>query len=285
MWMVTGGNGNLGRGIVEHLVQLAPSTSLAVGVRDPSVAFGLRELGVEVRAGDFEDAGALATAFSGVQRLLLVSTNGMPHETRFQHHAYAAEAAVRAGVEEIVYTSLISTAPDVIGKVHRQTEEFLRGLGVRVIILRNPLYLDNLVDALVGESSVEALCDGPLNAAWRSDLAEAAARVFVDPGRRDCYDFTGPEAFRTSQIAAEVAAVTGVPMPFRTLTEEEFLRQLAHEGVPEFLRKILLDLQHTIRDGGFGHLTDDLAEALGRPPRSMSERVRLLWSEAGVAGD
>lgn len=279
MWMVTGGNGRLGRGIAEQLVRLTDPAGVVVGVRDPSASFGLRELGVTVRPADFEDARALAGAFDGVDRLVLVSTSGMPHETRYQHHVDAARAAVRAGVREIVYTSLITTAPDVIGRVHRRTEEFLAGLEVRTTFLRHPFYLDNFVDGLVGEDGIEALSDGPINAAWRSDLAEAAARVLADDDRLPSYDFTGPTAFRMSELAAEIAAVTGRPMPFRTLAEAEFTRQLAAEGVPEFLREILLDIQHTIRDGGFAAINDQLADVLGRRPADLRDRVRMLWGD------
>lgn len=122
MWMVTGGNGQLGRAIVDHLVTLVDPSTVAVGVRDPQIATGLGRLGVEVRRADFEDAAAMRTAFDGVERMVLVSTNAMPHTSRYRHLQDATDAALRAGVDSIVYTSLITTAPESIGDVHRLSE-------------------------------------------------------------------------------------------------------------------------------------------------------------------
>ncbi|MCB0907872.1 MAG: NAD(P)H-binding protein [Nocardioidaceae bacterium] len=284
MWMVTGGNGRLGRAIVEHLVTIVDPGEVAVGVRDPQIASGLGRLGVEVRRADFEDAAAMRTAFDGIERMVLVSTNAMPHTTRYRHLQDATDAALRAGVDSIVYTSLITTAPEAIGDVHRLSEHYLRRSGARVTLLRHPLYLESFVDDLVGEPSVEAVSDGPINAAWRDDLAEAAARVLADDARLEVYDFTGPTAWRMSDLAAEIERQQGRPMPFRRLSEHDFLRHAAGEGAPDFLRQILLDLQHTIEAGGFAHVTDDLARVLGRPPRSMPDRVAQLSALAASTG-
>ncbi|MFN8190289.1 MAG: NAD(P)H-binding protein [Nocardioidaceae bacterium] len=284
MWMVTGGNGRLGRAVVEHLVTLIDPGEVAVGVRDPQIASGLGRLGVEVRRADFEDAAAMRTAFDGIERMVLVSTNAMPHTTRFRHLQDATDAALRAGVDSIVYTSLITTAPEAIGDVHRLSEHYLRRSGARVTFLRHPLYLESFVDDLVAEPSVDAVSDGLINAAWRDDLAEAAARVLADDARREVYDFTGPTAWRMSELAAEIGRQQGRPMPFRRLSEHDFLRQSAAEGMPDFLRQILLDLQHTIEAGGFAHVTDDLAQVLGRPPRSMPDRVAQLSTLAASTG-
>jgi NAD(P)H dehydrogenase (quinone) len=279
MWMVTGGNGQLGRAIVDHLVTLIDPGEVAVGVRDPQIATGLGRLGVEVRRADFEDAAAMRTAFDGVERMVLVSTNAMPHSHRYRHLQDATDAALRAGVDSIVYTSLITTAPEAIGDVHRLSELYLRRCGARVTFLRNPLYLENFVDQLVEEDSVESVSDGPVNAAWRGDLAEAAALVLADDDRRDVYDFTGPTAWRMSDLAAEIERQQGRPVPFRRLSEHDFLRQSAAEGMPDFLRQILLDLQHTIEAGGFSQVTTELGQVLGRPPRSMADRVAHLMAQ------
>ena len=77
MILVTGANGQLGRRIVEHLLtRKSPDTPLAVSVRDPAKAADLAARGVAVRTGDFDAPATLTTAFAGVTRLVLISTDG-----------------------------------------------------------------------------------------------------------------------------------------------------------------------------------------------------------------
>ena len=64
--LVTGVTGHLGRGIVEHLLKLKPSSEIAVLARDPAKAVDLSAKGVEMRRGDYFDLESLKRAFAGV---------------------------------------------------------------------------------------------------------------------------------------------------------------------------------------------------------------------------
>lgn len=68
MIIVTGANGQLGRGIVENLLRLVPASEVGVSVRKPEQAAALAARGVRVRAGDFADAAGLAGAFEARPR-------------------------------------------------------------------------------------------------------------------------------------------------------------------------------------------------------------------------
>lgn len=54
-------------------------SQLAVSVRNPEKAEGLRARGVEVRHGDYDQPETLDSAFSGIDRLLIISTAGEPN--------------------------------------------------------------------------------------------------------------------------------------------------------------------------------------------------------------
>ena len=93
MILVTGANGQLGRRIVEHLLtRKSADIPLAVSVRDPAKAADLAARGVAVRKGDFDAPATLTTAFSGVTRLVLISTDG-PKAVRIGQHRAAIQAA------------------------------------------------------------------------------------------------------------------------------------------------------------------------------------------------
>ena len=65
MIVVTGANGQLGRGVVESLLVRMPPGGLVASVRNAGQAATLAARGVEVRTGDFAAADSLATAFRG----------------------------------------------------------------------------------------------------------------------------------------------------------------------------------------------------------------------------
>src|ERR1700682_277966 len=102
--LVTGATGKFGTKVVETLLKTVPSSQLAVSVRNPEKAEGLRARGGEVRHGDFDHPETLDSAFSGIDRLLIISADG-DNETRIRQHTNAVAGAQRAQVGFIAYTS------------------------------------------------------------------------------------------------------------------------------------------------------------------------------------
>lgn len=93
--------------MVDTLLKTVPANQLAVSVRKPEKAEGLRVQGVDVRQGDFDRPETLDAAFKGIDRLLLISADG-DNETRIRQHTNAVAAAERAGVKFIAYTSIVN---------------------------------------------------------------------------------------------------------------------------------------------------------------------------------
>src|SRR3569623_3263971 len=100
---VTGANGHLGRVVIEYLLA-AGSARVIAGARDPSRLADLAAKGAAARRADFDDPASLATAFAGVDRVLIISTAGLGSGQRLRQHLNAVAAAKAAGVEEIGYT-------------------------------------------------------------------------------------------------------------------------------------------------------------------------------------
>jgi NAD(P)H dehydrogenase (quinone) len=99
--LVTGASGVIGKKTLQHLLKRKPADQLVGLARDPSKAKELSEAGIEIRYGDYYDIGSLDLAFKDVEKLMLVSTHAFTD--RDTAHANAIDAAVRAGVEHIVY--------------------------------------------------------------------------------------------------------------------------------------------------------------------------------------
>ena len=71
-------------------------------VRSEAKAEALKRAGIHVRIGDYGDKEAMERVFEGIDRVLFVS--GAPGN-RQKEHANVVEAAIKAGVSYIAYTS------------------------------------------------------------------------------------------------------------------------------------------------------------------------------------
>ena len=74
--------------------------------RLPADELDLAQNGVTVRRADFADPGTLDEAFAGAEAMVLVSTTTVGE--RFDNARNAIDAAGRAGVSQIVYTSIVN---------------------------------------------------------------------------------------------------------------------------------------------------------------------------------
>src|SRR5690606_37976520 len=146
--LVTGASGHLGRAIVEELLARG-ATGVIAGSRRPEAVADLAGKGAAVRAVDFDAPAGLAAAFAGVERLLIVSTDGIGK--RVTQQKAAIDAAVAAGVRHVIYTSAPAARPNPdagLGAEHFWTEQALAASGLDFTILRNHMYAENnLADA------------------------------------------------------------------------------------------------------------------------------------------
>src|SRR4051812_9246190 len=104
MIMVSGASGNLGRRTVQHLVQRIDASRVLALSRTPDA---IGDLGVRSRHADFDEPNSLVRALDGAERLLIVSIGT---DDRLPKHARAIDAAAKAGVGHVVFTSLTRAA-------------------------------------------------------------------------------------------------------------------------------------------------------------------------------
>ncbi|EWY40081.1 nucleoside-diphosphate sugar epimerase [Skermanella stibiiresistens SB22] len=276
--MVTGAGGHLGRRVVEILLAGGQGKVIA-GSRDPSKLTALAELGAEIRKVDFDDPD-LAGTFAGVDRLLIVSTDeiAVPGRRLAQHKA-AVDAAVKAGVGHVVYTSMpnpepgspIPFAPDHFG-----TEQALAASGLGWTVLRDSWYAENLLLSLphvlaTGQWFTSA-GDGRVAHVTRDDCARAAAAALAAGERGNArYDVTGPEALTTTEIAAIASDVFGRPITVVQVTDEQLAEGMVASGVPAFLAPILVSFDTNTRVGRADLVGDGVKTLTGEDPTSLRD--------------
>lgn len=285
MILVTGANGQLGRSIVDQLVARHGATGIAVSVRTPAKAADLAERGIAVRQGDFDRPETLAAALAGVDKLILVSTDG-PKEVRIRQHRNAIDAARMAGVKHVLYTSFIDVATDSpaeFAAVHRATEADLAASGLKFTALRNALYADLLPAVVTGAlaTGVFELPAGSGRASFvsRVELAEAIAAAALAPGlARNVYELTGQATHDYHEVAAAVAHVLGKPVRYQPVSEISYVQALASHGLPPWLAGALANMYAAVAAGKFDRVSNDFALLVGHPPRPLACLARELFA-------
>jgi NAD(P)H dehydrogenase (quinone) len=279
--LVTGATGKLGSKVVESLLKTIPASELAVSVRNPEKAESLRARGVEVRQGDFDHPESLENAFTGIDRLLIISADG-DNETRIHQHTNAVQAAERAGVKFIAYTSLANAteSKNLMAPPHVATEAAIIKTGIPYSFLRNNWYLENEIGSIQGAMGgapwVTSAGEGKVGWAIQQDYADAAAAVLVGNGHENTvYELSGP-LLTQEELASALGNVLGKEVPVQHVSNEKYAEIMKGVGLPEFVIPIVVGIQESIRNGSLDVESNDFEKVLGRPVTPIIEALTQL---------
>lgn len=276
---ITGASGQLGRLVADQLLATVDPAEVVLLTRDPAKLADYAERGADVRAADFGKPDELVDAFAGVERVLLISTDAVG--ARVEGHLAAIEAAVKAGVRHMAYTSVSEpTADNPAGVVadHAATEEALRESGLAWTMLRNNLYADMQVDSVAQAAATGQLVtnfgDGGAAYVTRADCAAVAAGVLTGEGHEGkAYDVTGPHAYTAPDLAELAAQKSGKPVELIQVDDEAYTAGLVSAGLPDFIAPLLTSFGTATRLGKLATVTDVVEQVGGRTPTPLSALV------------
>lgn len=271
--LVTGASGHFGRIAVEELLARG-ATKVIAGTRDPAKLGELKPKGVEIRKVDFDDAGSLGAAFAGVDRVLIISTDGIGK--RVAQQTAAVSAAKAAGVKHIVYTSAPAARPNAdagLGVEHFWTEVAIANSGLDFTILRDHMYAENnLADAahVVASGQLFGLI-GDRGTAYvtRADAARTAAGALLTAEGKSIDDVTGPAAITNVERAALYSKITGKPVTSIALPPADLKAGMVAAGLPEGFAGALVAFQVDAVLGFHGVVTDIVERYSGRKPQAL----------------
>lgn len=273
---ITGATGQLGRLIVEKLKAKVPAANIVALVRTPAKA---ADLGVAVREADYNRPETLEAALKGVETVMLVSGNELGK--RAAQHRAVIEAAKKAGVRRIVYTSLLhadTTPIRILADEHLATENDLKASGIAYTILRNGWYTENYTasvpGAVKGGAFLGAAGEAKISSATRADYAEAAATVLAGTGYEGkVFELAGDTAYTLADLAAEISRQTGKAIPYRNLTEAEYAAVLKGFGFAAPMAGAYASFDTGAAQGGLFEDGGDLARLIGRPTTPLAVAV------------
>lgn len=277
--VVAGATGQLGQLVVESLLQrgVVAEEITATGRAVDRIA-GMRDRGVNVRVADFNDVPALDAVLAGCEVLVFISA-GDVWARRPEHHN-VVEAAVRAGVGRIVYTSIpkADRTPMLMAEEHRLTEEELALSGLEWTVLRNGWYIENYTRNLASyleRGMIGAAGNGLVSVAARKDYAEAAAVTATTQGHEGKVYELGGVPMTLTEIAGLISDVTGHEVTYTDVPEADLVRILVAAGVPEPIAKLFADVDSRIKAGDLFVDTGDLESLIGHDLSPLADVIRL----------
>lgn len=305
MLAITGATGEIGGRVARNLAGLG-SIQRAI-VRDTSRMPRLPGTEV-VQASSYGDADSMRQALTGVKKLFLVSARdrfGVAHISakkgvkpppydRLQQQITAVDAAVAAGVEHIVYLSVINPSPDatfILAHDHYYTEEHIRSTGLPFTFLRASLYTDNVPHSVSSDDVIRAPAGDGL-AAWvtRDDVADIAVAVLTSDGHEGCtYDVTGPEALSMEETAEQLSMVVGRNIFYQSQTPQEARstrstsrlekfdaerRILTGNGLDDYEVEVFVTHFLQIATDELDKVSDAVPQLTGHPAQSLMEYLQ-----------
>ena len=284
MILVTGATGHLGSAIIDFLLQQLPASQIAGLVRDEQKAAGLKEKGVQVRFGSYDDMPSLDRAMQGIEKALLIA--GTDEARRVQQHQNVVVAAKKAGVHWIGYTSRTlkdrATMANQLMEGHFQTEDAIKASGLDYSLFRNVLYMDALPQ-FVGEQVFERgiylpAGQGKVPFALRREMGEAIANVLAADGpAKPVYHLTGSASYSFADVAAALTELSGKAVPYTSAEVPAFEQGLKARGLPDVVVGRIIGFMTDIKNGQEDEISPDLEQLLGRQPASLSEGLRVLY--------
>ena len=276
--LVTGVTGLIGKATVEHLLKKGFAANQIIGLsRKKEPIEDLAAKGVEVRFGDYFDYDSLLRAFEGIDKVMLTST--VAFTDRSTQHFNAITAARQAGVKHVVYMAIMRKESS--GRIMLEitesdlfTEQVLKSSGLAYTIVYHPPFMDALslyFDPNPYENGIKLPANnGKMAPATRDELAEAHAEILSTPGHENkIYSLGGSDAVSFADIAKILAEIKGQPVPFTSITADEYIAGIVAKGVPRHVAEFITGWVIAIEEGEFEYQSGDLERLLGRKTKTF----------------
>lgn len=284
--LVTGVTGLIGKSTVEHLLKKGFSASQIVGLaRKKDGLADLTAKGIDIRIGDYFDYNSLLRAFEGVDKVML--TSAVAFTDRATQHYNVITAARQAGVKHLVYMSIMRKkgSERIMPEITESdlfTEQVLKSSGLDYTIVYHPPFTDVLT-VYYGINPYEhgikvPARNGKMAPAMRDELAEAHAEILATPGHeKKTYSLGGSETISFAGIAQILADIKGKPVPFSTITAQDYTDNVVAKGTPHHVAEFLKNWIVAIDEGEFEYQSGDLERLLGRKTKTFREYVESTF--------
>lgn len=272
MILLTGVTGLVGRATAEYL--LDHGVACRGLARDLQKATDLHSRGMEIVQGDLLDATDVARATKGITSTLLVTPNGSQQQE--MERVFAREAA-SAGIRHLVKISTIRATSDATApfpRIHHQSEEFIKTLGMRWTMLRGNFFMQNFLMSAqsISKTGTFTLPMGKarLGMIDARDVGEIAARCLLSPGPGPAsHDLSGSQVLDCHAVAKCMSVAFSREISYTEQSLADFRAFIEKINPDAWHVDALCALFEVIIHQPLAPVTDDAFELLGRAPRTM----------------
>jgi NAD(P)H dehydrogenase (quinone) len=276
---VSGASGHLGKAVVSELLQRSGGHEIVAVTRTPETVSGA----AQGRFGDYDRPESLTKAYADLDRLLIITTVAPEPGKRGAQNVAAIDAAVKAGVKHVVFMSGVSTRQEeepARGASYWRGEQHLIAMAPAWTILRMNFYAEaflQLAQAALRQGVLTGLAENRAAFVARDDVAATAAGILTGNGHAGAiYNATGPERLSGAERAGVIAEITGRPLAFRVISEEQLRIGLAQAGLPAGAINIVASIQASFAAGAFDIVTGDVERLGGRTPKPLRDVLAPL---------
>ncbi|HMK71286.1 MAG TPA: NmrA family NAD(P)-binding protein [Xanthobacteraceae bacterium] len=288
MIAVVGATGNTGRAIVKELQALGQDPVCVV--RNTEKARAVLGANAKIAVAELTNRAALDQALQGVDSVFVV-TGHNPQMVEQQNNVL--DAALKAGAKYLVRVAggrsvAVADSESVVGRGHYAIEQRLRGSGIKWVILRPGLFMQNLLTqaaAIKNDSKIVLPYpkDLPLALTDVRDTGVLGARILIDPAPHagKTYEFTGALT-NYGEFAAVLSQVLGRAISYVAVTPEQAAPVLKARGMPDWLVTHLTTIAKLGNAGAFStENTQVIRDIVKRAPltiRQFSEDHKELFA-------
>ena len=279
--LVIGALGNVGTEVVKQL-QLTGQTVRAADIDEEKVK---EQLGNSVEAiyFDFSKPETYEATFSGVKKMFLMRPPQLTDVKRYMFPVI--DAAKRAGVEHVVFLSLIGIEKATFVP-HYKVELYLKEVNLPATFLRCSFFMQNLNTTHRKEIRERSEIFVPVGKAKTSfidvrDIGAVAAVALTQEGHAGKnYDLTGQEGLDYWEAAQIMSDVLGRKITYRNPNPLYFLIETIRRGTSFSFAVVMTGLYLSTRFGMAELVTDEVKRLTGRKPITFRQYVqdyRKLW--------
>lgn len=292
--LLNGVDGNFGSRSAKILLERWPHEDLIFTAPTEAGLEPYKGTGVDLRVADFNDPEGLVNAFTGADTMILISMPFVGPKRRAAHKT-ALDAAVKAGVNRLVYTSIVGAGEDDIDTYevndHVWFEAYVKAQPIHYLFMRDSQYAEamvsNYVNAYENTGNVLAnnMGQGKMAFISRDDCALAAACAAMSDWQDRVVDVNGAEPLTIGQYIQIANEVTGHDVKYVEISDEEQYAFFDSIGVPRttedmwaqtatnfpFCSDGMVTFGRAIRLGQMSTFTNDFEELTGQKPISVRE--------------
>ena len=280
MIAIVGATGNTGRAVVKELKALGQDPVCVV--RNPDKAREVLGADSKIAVAELTDRAALEKALQGVESVFIV-TGHNPQMVEQQNNVL--DAGLKAGVKYLVRVAggrmvAVADSESVVGRGHYAIEQRLRESGIKWVILRPGLFMQNVLAQAASIKNDSKIVlpfpkDFPLALTDVRDTGAVGARILIDPAPHagKTYEFTGVTT-TYGDFTAVFSQVLGRTISYFGVSPGQAEQAMKARGMPDWLVTHLTTIAKLGANGAFStENTGPIRDIVRRAPLTTRQFV------------